>query len=110
MYEEVLKEIIDKINLINDDGIVADVRGFFRGYKIVKQYKINVNKDKKYELHITLENSSSNVNENIFFEFMKFIQYSSINLFSKIKYGEKYIYLSANDDMRGFCFEVYFEI
>jgi len=111
MYHELLEEIINKVTLISDEGIEEDVKGFFREDETIKEYNLKVIQNKRYELYIVLKNPSKYENEKVFFEFMQFMKHPTINIYSiaNPKNGGKYIYLSATKDMRGFCFEIYFE-
>ncbi len=109
MCQEFMEELISSVNLTISEGIEEDVKGFFREDETIMEYNLKVIRNKRYELNIALKNPSKYENEKVFFEFMQFMKYPVINIYSIANYGRKYIYLSATNDMRGFCFEVYFE-
>lgn len=106
MDKELIKEMINRTDLIVDPGIEEDVKGFFRGDTTVKKYHLKEEPNKIYKLEIYLENPTKYEQEKIFFSFIMFMKYPGVNSF--FKDDDKYIYLSLRNNLRGFCFEVEF--
>lgn len=110
MREDILNELMKKVNLMFDPGIEEDVKGFFRGDDTVEDYRLKKGQNMIYELEIILKKPTKLNKENIFFDFIKFTKYSGFIIFTitKNKQEVKYNYLSATENMDGFFFQIYF--
>lgn len=80
------------------------------GDETIKDYKISIVREKIYDIYIMLKNPSDYNNEKKFFEFMQFMQHSKLNLYYKTtdNKGKRYIFISANENLKGFYCEIHF--
>lgn len=110
MYKDILEELCNSIDFEINDGIEADIKGFFRGDDTIEDFKIDIFRDKIYDIYILLKNPCEYENEKKFFEFMQFMQHPKLNLYYKTTddIGKRYIFISATENLTGFYCEIHF--
>lgn len=110
MYNNILEVLCNSIDFKINNGIEADIKGFFSGDETIKEFKINIIREKIYDIYILLKNPSEFKNEKKFFEFMQFMQHTKLNLYYKTtdNIGKRYIFISAKENLTGFCCEIHF--
>ncbi|MBL1229837.1 hypothetical protein IW492_11400 [Enterococcus sp. BWB1-3] len=105
-----LMKFIKEIDLINEPGISADIRAFFREDEKVKDYNLNITPENIYELKISLMNPNWSEKEDIFFQFVEIMKYSGVNMFYvSHEYLNENIFVTATKNLEGVCFKIYFD-
>ena len=105
-----IKQTLDTINLILDEGIAADIHAFFRENEGIVSYRYNI-KEKCYNIHVKMKKFDRYAIKKMFHNFIVFMEYSDATFYKRYRTEKKitYYFITVSNDKKGFQCKVYFE-